>query len=274
MSNGQALILDDQHREGTHPATVAAEARLADWALFLDIDGTLIRRVPDPRDAVIDDELRELLASAIARLGGAVALVSGRSLKAIRNMLGPYATYAAGLYGLEVQWDGIEAADRPKEPGALRDLAHKVARLFADEPGLVIERKGAVLSLNTGRRSDLLAVIQPMAEAALAGLPAGYRIVVGHAGVELMPAEADKGAAIRRFMTAPPFQGRRPIFIGDDQPDEHGFAAVNAVGGVSVRVLPAAETGADFGIEDVQAVRAWLGDDRFPDLGVLRRLGA
>jgi trehalose 6-phosphate phosphatase len=151
----------------------------------------------------------------------------------------------------------------------LRDLAHQVARQFAGEPGLVIERKGPVLSLNTGKRSDLLGIIHPLALKTLEQLPAGYRIVVGHAGLEILPPAADKGAAIRRFMSLPPFKGRRPIFIGDDKPDEQGFAAIHALAGFSVRVLPAGDTIARHGLEDVDAVRAWLDDAAFPDVTAL-----
>ena len=144
----------------------------------------------------------------------------------------------------------------------------------ASEPGLVIERKGPVLSLNTGKRADLLSTILPLAEATLERLPAGYRTIIGHAGLELMPAGADKGSAIRRFMALPPFQSRRPIFIGDDKPDEHGFAVINAIGGISTRVLPAGNTQAHYGVEDVDAVRQWLGDDAFPDVAAFKRLDA
>lgn len=243
-----------------------------DWALFLDIDGTLLRHVPDPRDAVVDDGLRDLLARMTERLDGAIAFVSGRKLSVIKEMLGPLASHAAGLYGLEMQWNGLEFSASPKEPRALTELARRVERLFAGEPGLVIEHKGPVLSLNTGKRTDLLAIIQPMAEGALGQLEDHYRIVVGHAGLELMPVAADKGAAISWFMGKAPFQARRPIFIGDDLPDERGFDTINAMGGLSVRVLPVARTEARYGIEDVDAVRDWLGDAQFPNLDTLKML--
>ncbi len=54
------------------------------------------------------------------------------------------------------------------------------------------------------------------AEEALSRLPEGYRIVAGHAGLEFVPVEALKSAAIERFMGVPPSLARQPVFIGDD----------------------------------------------------------
>jgi trehalose 6-phosphate phosphatase len=76
--------------------------------------------------------------------------------------------------------------------------------------------------------------------------------------VELLPAGADKGKAIAALMAEPPFQSRRPVFVGDDVTDEAGFGAVNRQGGLSLRVGDVAASTADFQLRDVTSVRAWL----------------
>ncbi len=48
--------------------------------------------------------------------------------------------------------------------------------------------------------------------------------------VELRPTGATKGDALRAFMTEPDFAGARPVFVGDDLTDEHGFAAAAGLG--------------------------------------------
>jgi len=86
--------------------------------------------------------------------------------------------------------------------------------------------------------------------------------------VELLPAGIDKGKAIRVFLAEPPFQGRLPVFVGDDVSDEPAFAAVNALGGHSVKV-GAGPTNARWRLAGVRAVRRWLadGDGRDPATG-------
>jgi trehalose 6-phosphate phosphatase len=93
---------------------------------------------------------------------------------------------------------------------------------------------------------------------ALTRLP-GYHLQPGDHVVELRPSHGDKGAAIAAFMEEAPFQGRRPVFIGDDLTDEHGFEIVNAHGGVSVLVGDREGTLAEHRLADIGAVYAWLG---------------
>jgi trehalose 6-phosphate phosphatase len=63
-----------------------------------------------------------------------------------------------------------------------------------------------------------------------------YAVHRGKRVVELTPAGRDKGLAIRAFMREAPFRGKRPVFIGDDVTDEHGFAMVNKLGGDAIKV--------------------------------------
>jgi trehalose-6-phosphatase len=40
-------------------------------------------------------------------------------------------------------------------------------------------------------------------------------------------------------MQEAPFQGRKPVFVGDDLTDEAGFSVVNQLGGMSVKLARA-----------------------------------
>lgn len=240
----------------TPPSALDLEGQ--DVALFLDIDGTLLEHQPHPEDVYVDDRLRNLLGSVAQAHDGAVAFVTGRNIAMVDRLFAPLHLPTAGLYGLEhrLKPDGpVESADEPEDLTAVADqLQHR----FRSTEGIYFERKGAVLAVHTRAAPAALPEVKAAAEEALARLPEGYHIVAGHAGLEFMPLEALKSAAIERFMQAPPFAGRLPVFIGDDVSDEAGFQYVNASNGISIRVRPQTQTEAQFALPDVASVHEWL----------------
>jgi trehalose 6-phosphate phosphatase len=76
--------------------------------------------------------------------------------------------------------------------------------------------------------------------------------------VELRATGHDKGSGIAALMDTAPFGGRDPIFLGDDDTDEPGFAWCEAAGGFGVLVGPPRTTGARYRLPDVSAVHSWL----------------
>ncbi|SDA85486.1 trehalose-phosphatase [Mesorhizobium qingshengii] len=228
-----------------------------EWALFLDIDGTLLEHAEHPDAVSVSDELRSLLQGLDHKLNGALAFITGRSVAAVDHLFQPLKLRAAGLYGLEHRLlpdDDVEVAGEPADIAALAEEIE--AELGRGQ--VYIERKGRVLAIHTRAAPHLLPRATQLVEQALASLPKGYRVVPGNAGVELLPLEAAKGAAIRRFMDIAPFTGRRPVFLGDDTSDENGFEAVNDAGGISIRVRPPTHTTARYGLAGVAETLAWL----------------
>ncbi|GHD75407.1 trehalose 6-phosphate phosphatase [Luteimonas padinae] len=233
-----------------------------DCALFLDVDGTLLELAPRPDEVEVPQQLREALAALHARLRGAVALVSGRSLATLDRLLAPPRLPASGLHGLERR-HGSRVQRAPRAPEALHRVRGEAVRVAARHPGVVIEDKGAALALHWRAAPQAGGDLQAFARAALPRLP-GYRLQPGHDVIELRPAasggvRADKGAAILAFLQEPPFAGRRPVFAGDDITDEAGFAAVNAHDGISVLVGPLRESAAHFALAGTADVHAWIG---------------
>ena len=100
------------------------------------------------------------------------------------------------------------------------------------------------------------------AEALITELVAAARgaLVVqpGKMVLELRPVGGDKGSAVRAFMGEPPFASRRPIFVGDDVTDEAGFATINEMNGLSIRVGDGTPTCARYDGASVAAIHAWL----------------
>src|SRR5215470_7413324 len=80
----------------------------ADWALFLDVDGTLLDIAATPDAVVVPDGLVDSLAAASSALGGALAIASGRLLAEIDHLLEPLKLPAAGEHGAIIRLpDGL-----------------------------------------------------------------------------------------------------------------------------------------------------------------------
>ncbi len=226
-------------------------------AIFLDLDGTLVDIAPTP-DAVRPARgLVGLLEGASQRVGSALAVVSGRPVSEIDRILAPLALPAAGLHGLERRTaDGVFQPSPALPRGSELRVALKA--FAADHPGLLLEDKGAALAVHYRARPDLGASVAAAVEDALGGARSGIAVQRGKEVVEVRPDGADKGMAVKAFMSEPPFAGRRPVFAGDDITDEAAFRAVREMGGVTVRVGGEGETDAKWRLADVAAVHAWL----------------
>src|SRR3546814_14363732 len=74
----------------------------------------------------------------------------------------------------------------------------------------------------------------------------GRAVRRGKMVVELGPVQANKGRAVARLMSRPPYAGAVPIFIGDDVPDEDRFAAAAPRGGHRLLVGPPRPTDAHY----------------------------
>ena len=228
-------------------------------SLFLDFDGTLVELAERHDAIVVGNALRDLVRTLSARLGGRLAVVSGRTADEIVAYLHaadshpPFAI--AGSHGLELRWtDG--RGEAPVRPGALGDILATLQTFAAAHPGVVVEEKsfGAALHYrgapDAGPACDALA--ETLAETHDLHLQRGKMVA------ELRLPGADKGDAVRRFMADPAMAGRTPVFLGDDVTDEAGFAAAAKLGGWGVLVGETPVTAAHYRLEDVAAVHAWL----------------
>ena len=228
-----------------------------DWAFFLDIDGTMLEYAPHPQQVRVGAELLEDLERLHAATGGAVALISGRSVEDIDKLFAPLAFPAAGQHGTERRTaSGLVHVHTPPLEG-LRRAAADIVQLTASHAGLVFENKGMTLALHYRLVPGLRTLAEREMRAIGASLGEAFELQTGKFVVEIKPSGKDKGSAIAEFAAEPPFEGRRPVFIGDDLTDEPGFEVVNRLGGHSVKVGPGI-TRARWHLFDAAAVRGWL----------------
>ena len=215
------------------------EWRISDplWCLFLDVDGTLLDIAATPDAVHVEPGLSALLARLSGVLDGAVALVSGRPIAELDRLFGPHRWAAAGVHGLERRdslgcWhsqDGFDVATIAQARERLQRLAERL-------PGTIFEDKGMAVALHYRQVPQLEGQVRGEARAIVRA--GGSRLVIleGRMVVELRPEGSTKLEAIRDFLGEAPFQGRRPIFIGDDVTDQNALEEVERIGGLSVAV--------------------------------------
>ncbi|WP_071796674.1 trehalose-phosphatase [Natronohydrobacter thiooxidans] len=230
---------------------------LSELALFLDIDGTLVEHAAHPDGVRVAPDLPDILQELNRALDGAMAFVTGRNLAMVERLFGATGFAAAGTFGIELLL-GDEFESGQAAAAEVAPVFSELEASFLHRDGVYFEHKGPVLAIHTRAAPEALPAVIRACRNALSRLPCGYRLVEGHAGVELLPEKALKSAAIAWFMSRPPFRGRKPVFLGDDTSDEAGFEWVNRNNGISVRVGRQKPSSACFGLATVGDVHDWL----------------
>lgn len=243
------------------PADPAARAALVvqHTAFFLDFDGTLVELAATPDAVIVPAALKQVLAALRELASGALAIVSGRSIAAIDALLAPLVLPVAGLHGAE--WrdaDGTVVRQFAADE-RIADMSAVLAAAVAANPGMLLEEKQASVALHYRNVPDKQAAAHDAALRAVALFGDAFVLQPGKMVFEIKPAGVDKGHAIETLLAAAPFAGRTPCFAGDDLTDEAGFAAVNALGGLSIKV-GAGDTVAVSRVDSVDHLRAWLGE--------------
>ena len=232
-------------------------------ALFLDYDGTLTPIVADHARALLDPQMREI----VARLAGVcpVTIVSGRGLARLREVMALDAVFLAGSHGFEIA--GAEGSGLALEKGSefLEQLDAAEARLREELAGIeghAVERKKYSIAVHyrnvapseMDRIEGLLATV----------LDEEPRLHLGHGKkvFELRPdIDWHKGEAVRWILSrlAKTQPGIVPIYLGDDITDEDAFHALAGHGiCIAVRHDETRPTAADYTLADTEDVGRFL----------------
>lgn len=226
------MDLSGTQTPGGHDRGLPTQAGIA---LFLDFDGTLVEIAPLPDAVKLDRRVAPALDALRQGLGGALALVSGRPIGFLDSVLEPYRFDTAGLHGAQIRLDG-EIRSQADVPDAMREATRDLVRFANSNVGIIVEDKRISIALHWRMASHLKDEALGLMRAVAVRMGPGVRLQEGKSVAEIVPAGASKGGAIAWLMQRPPYAGRVPVFIGDDITDEAGFEAINALGGLSIRI--------------------------------------
>ncbi|MBM9593452.1 trehalose-phosphatase [Roseitranquillus sediminis] len=225
-------------------------------AIFLDFDGTLVGLAETPDAIDVPADLPERLNDLRTRSGGALAIISGRSVEAIERHLSGYAGDVVGSHGAERRIDGhIERHRLAGSPEV--DELKRAVREFADrDEAYLVEDKPAGVVLHFRRKPEL----QSDAEEFMRELCRDrddFKLQPAKMAYELKPRDTGKIASVEWLMQRTPYEGRQPCYFGDDDTDEAAMRWVNEAGGFAVKVGEG-DTCAAHRLDGVEEVRATL----------------
>ena len=235
--------------------------------LFLDYDGTLAEFAPTPEHVDQQPEVVSLLTALAQHPDMRVAVISGRGLGQIEELVPVPQAILAGTYGVQLRLPGGERVDRASYDEVRPVLEAIKARwegLVDDRDSFFLEDKGWALAIHAKLAADgearpvLAAARGMMLGAEEARISDAFRVLDGHKFLEIGPALAHKGKTVAYLLERHPWDAL-PIYVGDDDKDEEAFPVIQARGGIAVRVCAAPfGTAADATLPSPTEVRRWL----------------
>ncbi len=229
--------------------------------LMFDYDGTLTHIASRPEEAKLSPEVRGLLKSLATEARWVkVAVVSGRTVRQLKELVGVDGLFYAGLHGLVIEGPGLSFIHREaaRLRGLVRRLKGELEESVKGFQGVLLEDKGLSVAVHyrlapqgTGR-----ALIKALAP--ILSKYEGFRTLRGKKVVEILPdVDWDKGRAALMLLSATRSEDFVPVYVGDDETDEHAFRALSARG-VTVAVGRKQRSYAKFYVKSVEEVHELL----------------
>lgn len=252
-----------------------SRAEVTDWArssrhlwLFLDYDGTLADFAPTPFDVEPDPKVLSLLEQLVLTPSLRIAVLSGRMLKHIRQLLPVPGLYLAGSYGVELltpEGNILDRVDFPTIRPVLDTVKPKWSRLLKGRKGFFLEDKGWTLAIHARFAAEQEAesvIAQAKQVAETEASPELFRILGGHKFLEIAPRLASKKESVIYLLDKYPYPEANLLYIGDDDKDEEAFPVIHAKEGIAIKVLQPSQlsrpTEADFCFGAPEDVHQWL----------------
>jgi len=208
--------------------------------LFLDYDGTLASISEIPEKARLPKKTKDVLIELSRLARCRLAVVSGRSLMDIKNMVGIAGLIYIGNHGMEIEGPKIRFR-RPTTFGfrnALQQIKEGLSKKLIAKKGVLIEDKNLTLSLHyrLANRNDTDLIKKVFKEITRPYLKTGeIKVGAGKKVLEIRPpVEWDKGKVALWLLAREQLESGdeevQSIYIGDDSTDEDAFAVLKNKG--------------------------------------------
>lgn len=229
--------------------------------LFLDYDGTLTPIVSRPQKARCPQAIKFLIKRLQNDPRFTIAVISGRSLKDIKKMVGIRGITYAGNHGLQIEKPSGRVL-MPKGVSKrylLKKIKRSLKKRLSHIKGAWIEDKGPTLSVHfrlvdKKKASSVKRIFKNIVSPYV--LSKKIRVSQGKMVLEVRPGvEWDKGKAVLELL------GRKKalaLYLGDDVTDIDAFRAIKGKG-ISIFVgSPGSGIGADYSLKNTKEVELFL----------------
>ena len=208
--------------------------------LFLDYDGTLVPICKEPSLAKLSLEEKKILRELSRIPWLSVGIISGRSLKEVRRLVGIKGLFYAGNHGFEILFqERIWVHPKLKSfESRLKRVTCELKCALKGIDGILVEDKRVTVSVHYRNLSEkspgsILKIVSKVLES----YSEIFTITHGKKVYEVRPhINWDKGKAVVKISQLLGFTSRPlKIYIGDDHTDEDAFRVLEE-GDISIRV--------------------------------------
>jgi len=228
--------------------------------LCLDYDGTLSEITDRPFDARPVRQARDHVAALSGNRDRIeVAIVSGRDIDTVRNLLGlEHDLIFIGNHGIEIADITGKRHVAPGVEAAEADLARVrkwIGREVPKGSGFVVEDKRSTIALHYRvARPSVASVVRSALRKFLQDECPRVEILAGKMVDEVIPRGlGGKGDAVRQILDSMSESNPVAVYFGDDTTDEDAFFALRDAG-VTVRVGAPRRSWAQYRVADPAAV--------------------
>lgn len=227
------------------------------YCLFLDIDGTLCDFQLDPNDCFIPPKTLNIIKKILSYCVPIIA-VTGRDINSSRKLFNNIELPIVALHGLEIYLNKKERLSTSNNFLEISHIFNMLSKACIPYPELIIENKKSSIALHYRKAPELEYIAKKIISDSHKLFP-NLKFLQGKFVFELIPPEANKGVAIKNFLSyLNKTEMHTPIFIGDDVTDEDGFYVVNQMtDSISIKVGQGL-THAKFQLESINHVYDFL----------------
>ena len=236
------------------------EIRNRSFLLLLDYDGTLTPIVSRPELAVLSEDMRDVLKKIAEKYP--TAIISGRAIDDVKNMVKVENIYYAGNHGFEISNDRkLANPDAEKTRVVINEICRKMQKNLIHIKGSIVENKGVTASVHYRMvPDDDFAELEKIFKGVIASYveKGKIRITKGKKVFEIRPnVEWDKGKAVKWVIAVLEKKGT-PVYIGDDRTDEDAFIALKNRGITVLVSEKIKKSNAEYYLRNVDEVKIFL----------------